>query len=169
MPGYAIHLAIAEEYLIKHKDRIEDYDSFIEGVKFPDSVQDKSLTHYGKGSSNSNLVKFLEENEIDTSFNRGYFLHLLTDYLFYNSYINSFSKEIYNDYDLMNEKIIKKYNVKITNDIEKYLNFINEGEYKVFDFEYACRIIDEISSLDIDQIEKEIHENPNKWLKFRSK
>ena len=60
MPGYAIHLAIAEEYLVKHKNRIEDYDSFIEGVKFPDSVEDKSLTHYGKGSSNSNLAKFLE-------------------------------------------------------------------------------------------------------------
>ena len=168
MAGYAIHLAIAEEYLIKHKNRIEDYDSFIEGVKYPDSVKDKSLTHYGNGSSNSNLVEFLKENEIDTSFNRGYFLHLLSDYLFYNKYV-SFSKDIYNDYDMMNEKIIKKYNVKVTSDIEQYLHFVDEGEYKVFNFEYACKMIDEISSLDIDEIKKEIDETPEKWLEFRKK
>ena len=84
MPGYVIHLAVAEEYLRKHNEVQEDYNDFIEGVIYPDSVKDKSLTHYGKGSSEANLYKFLEENVLENSFKRGYFLHLLTDYLFYN-------------------------------------------------------------------------------------
>ena len=38
MPGYVIHLAVAEEYLKKHKNVKENYDEFIEGVIYPDSV-----------------------------------------------------------------------------------------------------------------------------------
>ena len=87
MPGYVIHLAVAEEYLKKHPIPKENYTDFIQGVIFPDSVTDKSLTHYGNGSSESNLYKFLLQNQIIDSFKRGYFLHLLTDYLFYNKYI----------------------------------------------------------------------------------
>ena len=50
MPGYVIHLAIAEEYLEKNKDKAEEHDKFIKGVIFPDGVADKSLTHYGEFS-----------------------------------------------------------------------------------------------------------------------
>lgn len=83
MAGYVIHLAVAEEYLRNHK-QTENYEEFIEGIIFPDSVKDKSETHYAVKSSKSNLDKFLKDKKIDNSFNRGYFLHLLTDYLFYN-------------------------------------------------------------------------------------
>ena len=117
MPGYVIHLSIAEEYLKKH-DKKENYSEFIEGVIFPDSVTDKSLTHYGKGSSESNLVEFLNNNLISNSFYRGYFLHLLTDYLFYNKCIPFFSKDIYNDYDILNKELIKKYDVKLPNKVK---------------------------------------------------
>ena len=34
MPGYVIHLAVAEEYLKKHGNK-EKYNNFIEGVIFP--------------------------------------------------------------------------------------------------------------------------------------
>ena len=50
MPGYVIHLAVAEEYLRKQKKVKENYNDFIEGVIYPDSVTDKSLTHYGQKS-----------------------------------------------------------------------------------------------------------------------
>ena len=63
MAGYVIHLAVAEEYLRKHKDFKEDYDEFIKGVIYPDSVTDKSLTHYGKKSSKVILKNFLQDNE----------------------------------------------------------------------------------------------------------
>ena len=73
MPGYVIHLSVAEEYLKKH-DKNENYLEFIEGVIFPDSVTDKSLTHYGPSSSQVNLYNFLKEHELNDSFTRGYFL-----------------------------------------------------------------------------------------------
>ena len=62
MPGYVIHLAVAEEYLRKQKKVKENYNDFIEGVIYPDSVTDKSLTHYGQKSSLANLYNFLKEN-----------------------------------------------------------------------------------------------------------
>ena len=67
MPGYVIHLAVAEEYLRKHNSKKENYDEFIEGVILPDNTDDKLKTHYGKGSSNTNLYKFLLSNELNNS------------------------------------------------------------------------------------------------------
>lgn len=112
MAGYVIHIAVAEIYLQKHKNK-EEHNEFIDGIIYPDSVKDKSETHYGEKSSKANLYKFLSENNIDTSFNRGYFLHLLTDYLFYNYYIDTISTDIYNDYDILNKYLIEKYNIKV--------------------------------------------------------
>lgn len=100
MAGYVIHIAVAQEYLKKHDKINENQKEFIKGVIYPDSVSDKSLTHYGSKSSKVILKDFLRENQTNTSFNRGYFLHLVTDYLFYNKYLDIFTKDIYNDYDI---------------------------------------------------------------------
>ena len=166
MPGYVVHLAVAEEYLRKH-DNNENYEEFIKGVVFPDGVKDKSLTHYGSGSSKVNLVEFLNEKKLNNSFNRGYFLHLYTDYLFYNKYIDTFSKDIYNDYDLTNKVLIEKYNVKIPENIKEFVFFKTEGECKILTIELASKVIEEISEYDINDIEKEIKQNPEKWTKHR--
>lgn len=166
MAGYVIHLAVAEEYLRKH-DNNEKYDEFIQGVIFPDGVEDKSRTHYGKNSSHVNLVDFLSENNLDTSFKRGYFLHLFTDYLFYNKYIDTFSKDIYNDYDLLNKELMKKYNVMLPSEIKNKVFFKSQGNLKILTVELMKRVIDEISEYDIDSTKKEILENPKKWSKYR--
>ena len=110
---------------------------------------------------------FLKENRINNSFNRGYFLHLITDYLFYNKYLEYFSKDIYNDYDILNKPLIEKYKVIIPDSISDKC-FFNEGETKVLNLELAKKLIDEISDLDIDEIEKEINNNPSdpKWITF---
>ena len=167
MAGYVIHLAIAEEYLRKHKDIKEDYEEFIKGVIYPDSVTDKSLTHYGIKSSKVILKDFLQDNEINNSYMRGYFLHLITDYLFYNKYLEKFSKDIYNDYDILNKRLIEKYNVVLPENIQNNV-FYKEGETKILTMELAIKIIDEISDLNLNAVEKEIRENPNdeKWSKI---
>ena len=59
MPSYAIHLAVAEEYLKKSNCSKENHEKFIKGVIYPDMVKDKSLSHYGSNSSVSDLSKFL--------------------------------------------------------------------------------------------------------------
>ena len=97
MPGYVIHLAIAEKYLEKNIN--EKDNEFIDGVIYPDEVDNKYKTHYWNEMRSVNLYNFLKAHKIDTSFNRGYFLHLLTDYLFYNRYIEYWSTDIYTDYD----------------------------------------------------------------------
>lgn len=167
MAGYVIHLAIAEEYLKKHKDVKEDYDEFIKGVIYPDSVTDKSLTHYGIKSSKVILKDFLQDNEINNSYMRGYFLHLITDYLFYNKYLEKFTKDIYNDYDILNKRLIEKYNVVLPENVQNNV-FYKEGETKILTMELAIKIIDEISDLNLNAVEKEIRKNPNdeKWSKI---
>ena len=167
MAGYVIHLAIAEEYLRKHKDIKEDYEEFIKGVIYPDSVTDKSLTHYGIKSSKVILKDFLQDNEINNSYMRGYFLHLITDYLFYNKYLEKFSKDIYNDYDILNKRLIEKYNVVLPENVQNNV-FYKEGETKILTMELAIKIIDEISDLNLNAVEKEIRKNPNdeKWSKI---
>ena len=107
MPGYVVHIVIAQEYLKKHCDK-EQKEEFINGVIAPDLEEVKSKTHYGKSPAYTNLLEFLKSNEIESSFKRGYFLHLVTDYLFYNYYLTDFSKpQIYDDYDFTNEFLIR--------------------------------------------------------------
>lgn len=166
MPGYVIHLAIAEEYLKKHENKPEKYDEFVEGVIFPDSVKDKSETHYGIKSSVSNLYEFLKENKIDTSFKRGYFLHLLTDYLFYNRYVDRMSKDMYNDYDILNGILIEKYDVNLPEKVKNQV-FFKEGELVILSKELIIKLVDEISEMDLDEIAKEVNDNPIKWTTMR--
>ena len=124
MAGYVIHLAVGEEYLRIHTGDINDYDKFIEGIIYPDSVTDKSLTHYGPKSSQVNLRKFFNDRDIEDDFNKGYFIHLVTDYLFYNKFINTFSKKyIYNDYDILNKKLEEAFNVKIPLKIKEKVHY----------------------------------------------
>lgn len=168
MAGYVIHLAIAEEYIKKHNKEKNNYDEFINGVIFPDSVKDKSETHYGAESSESNLYDFLMDKKLDTAFNRGYFLHLLTDYLFYNHYLGHVSNDIYNDYDVLNDFLIEKYNVVLPEDVKKVVHSTN-GELKILSIEVVERLIEEISELDIDRVAEETIENPVKWTKIKRK
>lgn len=167
MAGYVIHIVVAEQYISKHTNKKENYNEFIEGVIAPDDVTDKSLTHYGPNSAQANLCNFLEKNELNNSYNRGYFLHLLTDYLFYNKYIDSFSKDIYNDYDILNPYLIEKYKVKIPKRIKDKI-FVLKGCTKILNKELVDNLINEISDLDIDEIAIEIKNNPIKWTKFRT-
>ena len=166
MAGYVIHLAVAEEYLRKHKNKGEEYEEFIKGVIYPDSIVPKSKTHYGKESSLSNVFEFLKVNKINNSFNRGYFLHLLTDYLFYNRYIDHTSKDIYNDYDILNKRLIEKYNVKITKNIAKHASF-KSGDLVIITEDLIDKLIRDISEMDIDEISSKIMKNPKEWTKMR--
>ena len=162
MAGYVIHLAVAEEYIKRHKNQIEDYNKFIEGIIYPDEVQDKSSTHYGKKSSKVILKDFLREHRIDTCFEKGYFLHLVTDYLFYNSFLEYFSKDIYEDYDISNKYLIEKYDVKIPNNIKSKI-FYKEGNTKVFTIEAICKFIEKTSEYDLENIREEILKSNEFW------
>ena len=166
MPGYVIHLAVAEKYLKKHKCKNEDYNEFIEGVIYPDSTKIKSETHYGEKSSESNIYEFLKEHELNNSFERGYFLHLLTDYLFYNRYIDTISNEIYSDYDILNDKLIEKYNVKLPDKV-KYTVSSKDGCLVILSMEIIDKLIDDISNYDLEELALDVKKDPLKWTRMR--
>ena len=162
MAGYVIHLAVAEEYIRKHKNQINDYHKFIEGVIYPDGVQDKSISHYGQKSSKVVLKDFLKEHIVDNCFEKGYFLHLITDYLFYNKFLEYFSKDIYEDYDISNKYLIKEYNVNIPDNIKNRV-FYKEGNTKVFTIESICEFIEKTSEYDVENIKDKVLKGDKFW------
>lgn len=166
MAGYIIHIAIAQEYLKKHN---RDYDiDFIRGSVIPDFTCDKSQTHYGKSPAYTNLKGFLNKNEVTNSKKEGEFLHLVTDYLFYNYYLKLFNKEdLHHDYDILNKNIIDKYDVSIIEEIKDKVYFA-DGNVKVLNLAYAYKIIDEISNLDIYNVIHEVKENNKKWFYYNN-
>lgn len=166
MPGYVIHLAIAEMYLKKHNDKKEDYNEFIEGVIYPDSTKIKSETHYGDKSSESNLYEFLKEHELKNSFEKGYFLHLLTDYLFYNRYIDTISEKIYNDYDVLNDLLIEKYKVVLPEKVKNQV-LSKKGDLYILSMEILDRLIEDISNMDLDKVSEEVKKDPVEWTRMR--
>ena len=167
MAGYVIHLAVAEAYIKKHPKDIDDYKKFIEGVIFPDSVSDKSITHYGEKSSKVNLRCFLEENEINDDYNKGYFLHLVTDYIFYNKLLECFSKDIYNDYDILNKELQEKFDVKIPENIKENV-FYKEGKTKILELKSVIKFIEEVSDYKLSEIKESVLRNDKYWFEIRN-
>ena len=158
MASFSMHLAIAKLYLKTHPE--EDIDEFVKGTLEPDLVPsiEKGRTHYGLHAAWSNPAKYLQENgkSIENSRKRGYFLHLVTDYLFYHKLIDI--DKILNKQDLEYlENISKVHNAAISGepnldewiinqrndfsvlegeirnryDIEKYIDFLPENIKKV--------------------------------------
>lgn len=166
MPGYVIHLAIAEEYLAKNKK--ENYNEFVDGVIYPDETDNKYKTHYWNEMRSVNLFNFLKEYNINTSFNKGYFLHLLTDYLFYNKYIEYWSTDIYTDYDILNSYLIERYSVKLPTRIKKYVHQAEKGKkLKILSKEVVDKFIEDLSNLNLEHIKEEIMKDPEEWTKVR--
>lgn len=170
MPGYVIHIATASEYMKKHKNSIKNVEEFINGTIEPDltTKEDKKRTHFGNSSAEVILRNYLSKNNIDNDYNKGYFLHLVTDYIFYNRLLEYTSKEIYHDYDILNKYLIEKYNIYIPDKIRDSISF-SEGETTILNKELAEKTIDIISSYSLEDIKKEILDTDyiEKWDKIR--
>ena len=166
MPGFVVHIAVAQEYLKKHNKNFSE--DFILGSIEPDFTTDKSKTHYGKSPAYTNLKNYLDNNTIRTDFEKGYFLHLVTDYLFYNYYVENFEKpQIYYDYDFTNRAITEKYNLFLPDKIKDKIHF-EQGTPKILTLPLAYKIIDEISALNLEDIEKEVLNNSPKWNYYKN-
>lgn len=132
MPGFQIHLAVAKRYIDKNSSIISDVKDFYHGVIDPDLTLNKDVSHYtfsGKRSilltdylsEKVDLYRFLEAENIDTDFQKGIFIHLITDYLFFNYFFDKnylsnvshydFSRDLYYSYDVTNPYIEEKYQI----------------------------------------------------------
>ena len=170
MPGYVIHLATANEYIRKHENEIQNKEEFFKGCIAPDETdkENKKITHYGNGSDQVELRKYLQSNNIDSDYKKGYFLHLITDYIFYNKLLECISKKIYNDYDILNDYLIKKYDVKLLDEIKDKV-FYTDGQTEILSRELAEKIIDVASETSLEEIKNEIIscDYIEKWDKIR--
>ena len=93
---------------------------------------------------------------------------MVTDYLFYNYYLDYLEKpQIYNDYDYTNKSIIEKYNLTIPENIKDKV-FFKEGIPKILTLELAYKIIDEISNMDLEEIKREVLEDNKKWSSYKN-
>ncbi len=180
MPCNTIHLAIAKEYCKLHPE--ENINEFYLGSNLPDATSNKTLTHYGTNNKKmlfldyaktkvdlNIVVKFVDLNN---SINRGIFLHLLSDYVFFNDKKLKLDKERLKsmhlcetsplsdaDANLLTEKLINKYGIDL-----KYIppilkQYIKEPIYDHFVFydeEEIYRYIDRMSKIDLQKVYEDI-------------
>lgn len=131
MASFAIHLAVAKVYLNHYP--IHNEEEFMKGVVAPDLVKDKSKSHYSDPTLNNslkeimlkkvNLKKYLLTNRMNTDYQKGYFLHLFTDYEFFTNFFDEdmvedmsydeFFKDLYYSYECTNKEMEEKYPVHL--------------------------------------------------------
>ncbi len=155
MANYAIHIAIAKEYMKNHKGYNEE--EFIKGTIAPDLVQDKTTTHFSNMSSKANLEEFLKKYSIKDSYYAGWFLHLIVDKKFYIEYLNDWDNredasqvKLYCDYDIITKEIVKKYNIKFPKEIERY-NIEKEGKTNYIKEDTIFEFINKIGKINIEE------------------
>ena len=153
MPSYTIHLAVAAEYLNHHEEA--DKQCFLKGVLAPDFLP-KPASHYGPASSLCRPDLFLLEQGLADGYRRGYYLHLLTDKLFYSLMVDmtAFSKEIYRDYDKLNARLIDRYALEIPDYARPTLSFL-EGEPLILSEERLYRFIKAVGLVGIHDADAE--------------
>lgn len=149
MPGYIIHLAVGKVY--SKNNKIECLEEFERGIIAPDMAQDKAKSHNGPYSSNPGLYKYIQNNKILTNYQEGYFLHLVTDYIFYNQFLEKWDSCIYEDYDKLNNKIAHKYEIVVPNEIQEIVRF-KKGESTLLKEKEIYHFIHSVGNIDIRQM-----------------
>lgn len=149
MPGYVIHLAVGKVY--SQNNKIEDLNGFERGIIEPDMFENKAESHYGPYSSSPGLNQFMQAHGISCSYDEGYFLHLVTDYLFYNRFLNKWDTAIYDDYDKLNSRLMKKYEINLPEDVQKKVKF-EAGEPRILNEDNLYKFINSVGKINIRQI-----------------
>ena len=186
MPGFVIHLAVGKRYIEKHEKQIKNMEDFLKGLIEPDLYKKqnerkeyKVKTHYSKSENNHTIIdinRFLKDKKVDIKkdYWKGYFIHLITDYYFYNiEFIEECKKakenndKFYYDYDCLNKDLISKYNInkyKLAPKIKESISVI-DGKPKYLTYNKLVDFIEKISNLDINKQIKIIKENGMEGLK----
>ena len=184
MASTAIHIAVAQEWAKKHK--VKNLDDFVFGAVAPDlfdKLYGNKNTHYSNLKAGLtlkeyycnkvNLNSYVKNNNITSDFDKGYFLHLVVDYFFYNKFIDlnyvekvgtQFKNELYDTYDAVEYFVNVKYKVNYNNfhkEMEYYKNKYEKSlpmkvENQIFKNEEIFDFIDNMAKLDLDKIYNDI-------------
>lgn len=188
MASFNIHLAIAKRYIFKNQ--VSNIDDFYRGTIEPDLKEYENKLHYTDVNRNrndilsylkgkTNLSRFLSENDINNDYNKGVFLHLITDYLFFNDFFDikyirnityeDFVKDLHFSYYYTNSYIKNKYNISygiyedeinknISND-KKEKNTLDNIGNNVLEFEKLYSFIERVSDINLEHYKDKILNN----------
>lgn len=171
-----IHLAIAKKYLETHTTL--NYREVIAGTLYPDAADSNDESHYtdlNRGNDNVshvrgkvNLYSFLKDHEYLNDFELGWFLHLVTDYLFFeecfdteylleNSY-EQFCKDLYFAYDRLNLYLSEKYNITEDDYIDYPSEYYSGVPYEecILSRDLIDAFVNRVSSIDLETYIKKI-------------
>lgn len=174
-----IHLAIAKTFFKNHNNL--NYENFIAGTLYPDAAEDNDKSHYtdtNRGNNNLthirskvNLYAFLQEHQTLNDFELGWFLHLITDYLFFEECFTTkylleksyedFCKDLYFAYRCLNTYIEEKYSIT-KEDYKSYPSTFYPGiPYQdcILKPSIIDDFIERVSSINIHNYIKKIIEN----------
>lgn len=187
MPGLNIHFAIGNRYL--QKNNIKDKNLFYEGLAKPDLESNSKDSHYSGIQNKNDLVdylenkvllnKYLEFNDIDSDYKIGEFLHLVTDYLFFNQFIDKnylnkvsyerFRKDLYYSYDIFDSQLSNKYQVdygklkkKIDDCIKerkKQSDYVSKEYYNILSEDKIDEFIEYVADIDLQRYATKIKES----------
>lgn len=176
MASAAIHLAIAKKYIEKHNNL--NYKEFIKGTLFPDAEANSIELHYPKSSligklaigvyDKVDLYAFLLDHPKLNDFELSWFLHLVTDYLFFQDCFNrdylmntdceKFCKELYYAYNCLDSYLFDKYHIT-QDDFKDYPSEYYPGvpyEKCLLSKDLIDNFIKRVSSIDLDKYIKKI-------------
>lgn len=183
MPRIHIHLAIAKEYL-KHHPEIKNEEAFYEGSIAPDFAEDKKESHYTKETSNEDLINylnnkvhifpFLQTTNVKTDYNKGLFLHLITDKLFFTKFLDQnylksvtyseYINDLYYSYECTNPVIINHYQLPMEkyeqrieeniNKMKKVRGIVEKQKNNILEIDKLIKFINEISLIDLDKCQQ---------------
>jgi len=165
MPSIAAHMVVAK--LVSDSLSITN-PLFIKGNLLPDIIK-KENSHYriqGKYFQIPDIDYFKSHYNLSNNLYLGYYVHLLLDKYFLDEFIikrklnlNAFTTKImYNDYSLINFKLVKEFNLNID-----YLMKILKSDYEVeinqkkLDYNLKClsnTSIGKTTYLDIEDFSK---------------
>ena len=176
MASSTIHLAVAKTYLKQHPNL--NQEKVLAGTLYTDSIKDKERLHYSEKDRGPNLVtllktkvnlyRFLLDHEHRTDFEEGWFLHLVTDYLFFEEcftkeYLSShrfpeFHKDLYDAYDCLSQYITEKYHLT-KEDYQAYPNlYFPTHPYQpcLFTKEQIDAFIARVASISLEDYSKKV-------------
>ncbi len=182
MASLILHEIIGELYC--EKNGISDRENFLSGNIAPDILPtDKNANHYTSDHNYSiyldaikgrvNLTRFCKEDNIDTIYRKGYFLHLVTDYIFYERLIISnirfadfivspyfpSAQKMYKDYERVAYYVCSNYpNIDISK-LPSFATPILEEPMLLFTNDEISKFIEICSSINIEELFKQISDN----------
>lgn len=187
MASLILHQIIGELYC--KKNNIKDTKQLLSGNIAPDTLAgNKDLNHYTGDRyytlyidairGRVNLSNFCKNRTINTDYDKGYFLHLVTDYIFYERLIISnisfadfivsnhieSGQKMYKEYGRIAHFICKKYPKIDISQLPKFATTLLNEPLSLFTKDQISKFLEICSSLNLEDIYSDILKNNYKCL-----